>query len=360
MESCTLTSLARTAGLGVSTVSYALRDSPKIPPATRERVKRLAEKLGYRPHPAVSALMAHVKAGRQPRHPTKLAFVWTEPDPVRRQTPFHRQSIAGARQRAQERGYLLEEFQLFERGMTSARLSAILKARGITGVVFSGCESSTSFHLEMDWPWHSAAIIGNARCTPELHRAGYHHFMGMRHIMAEFAARGYRRPVAVLESFVNERGSRTLEGAFLTYHPSPSRARQSLILVEDMNPAVLRPWLARRQPDAIVVIRYSTIAPIRKMFGPRQGQTGFAVISIEEGLGTASGIDPGHEMVAANAVDLVIGQMLRNETGIPEHPRQLLFAGHWVEGASLRARADGQAGPSQVSTARSENLAVPR
>jgi DNA-binding LacI/PurR family transcriptional regulator len=304
--------------------------------------------------------MSHVKAGRQPRDPTKIAFVWTEPNTAKLQTPFHRQSIAGARKRAQERGYLLEEFRLFERGMTSARLSSILRARGITGVVFSGCESSTSFHLEMDWRWHAAAIIGNARCTPELHRAGYHHFMGMRRVMAELAARDYKRPVAVLESFVNERASRTLEAAFLAYHPAPARARAAMLLVEEVNGAVVRPWLARQRPDVIVVIKYSMIAPLRKLLGARPADVGFAVISIEEGPGSCAGIDPGHDMVAANAVDLVIGQMLRNETGIPEHPRQLLFAGHWFEGASLRPRRDGASEAPQVSAARSEDLSVAR
>ncbi|HEU5079461.1 MAG TPA: LacI family DNA-binding transcriptional regulator [Opitutaceae bacterium] len=343
MDSCTLTSLARAARLGVSTVSYALRDSPKIPPVTRDRVKRLADQMGYRPHPTVAALMAHVKAGRQPIAPTKIAFVWTEQNPASLNTPFNRQSIAGARRRAQERGYQLDEFRLFERGMTSTRLSQMLRARGITGVVFSGCESSTSFHLEMNWAWHSAAIIGNARCTPELHRAGHHHFLGMRRIMSELDERGYRRPVAVLESVVNERASRTHEAAFLAYHPAPSRARAALIQVLQVEPAVLRPWLKKQRPDVIIVSKHGMIAPIRKLLGAAGATMSFVVISIEESLGTASGVDPGHEMVAANAVDLVIGQMLRNETGIPEHPKELLFAGHWVEGSTLRPQPRGAA-----------------
>ena len=44
------------------------------------------------------------------------------------------------------------------------------------------------------------------------------------------------------------------------------------------------------------------------------------------------------EMVAANAVDLVIEQLLQNELGVPANPKELLFDGHWVEGTSLCAR----------------------
>jgi hypothetical protein len=135
---------------------------------------------------------------------------------------------------------------------------------------------------------------------------------------------------------VNERASRTHEAAFLAYHPAPSRARAALVQVLQGEPAVLRPWLKKQRPDVIIVSKHGMIAPIRKLLGAAGAAMSFVVISIEESLGTASGVDPGHEMVAANAVDLVIGQMLRNETGIPEHPKELLFAGHWVEGSTLR------------------------
>lgn len=342
MGTCTLSTLARASGFGISTVSYALRDNPKIPPETRASIKALAEKMGYRPHPAVAALMSHVKAGRQPKALTKLAFVWIEPGASGRSTPFHRQSLSGARRRAQERGYVLEEFHLFEPGMTSLRLSQILHARGINGIVFSGCEQNTSFHLEMHWDWHCAAIIGNARCTPELHRAGHYHFMGMRRIMTELAARGYRRPAVILESMVNERASRTMEAAFLAYHPTPDRARAALTTVP--RPAIeLARWLRQLKPDAIIVSKHHMVAPVRKLLGAKRTGMGFAVVSIEENPSRASGVDPGHEMVAANAVDLVIDQLLQNSMGIPENPKELLFDGHWIEGNSLRPSAKAHA-----------------
>lgn len=338
MESCTLTAIARAANLAVSTVSYALRNNPKIPPATRQRIRRLAEQMGYKAHPAVATLMAHIKASRLPKSPTKIAFVWIEQDVAGLNSLFNRQSVAGARQRAQERGYLLEEFRLFDEGMTSRRLSDILKARGITGIVFSGCDRRTSIRLEMDWDSHSAALIGNARCTPELHRAGHYHYMGMRRIMLELVARGYQRPAAVLESVVNERASRTWEAAFLAYHPAPSRARPALIKMPAMDPKVLAPWLKKCRPDALIVTKHVFIAPLRKILGPLGVGMGLAVISLEEKNTDVSGVDPGHQMVAANAVDLVIGQLLRNETGIPAEPKELLFDGHWVEGRSLHPR----------------------
>lgn len=105
----TLTAVARACGLSVSAVSYALRGAPNIPPATADRVRRTAETLGYRPHPRVAELMAHIRRARQPGPGERLAFVWMD-------APFRCRPFAtlwaGARDRAEQLGFALEEFWL--------------------------------------------------------------------------------------------------------------------------------------------------------------------------------------------------------------------------------------------------------
>ena len=44
----TMEQIAALAGVSTITVSRALRDSPSVTPATRERIKTLAEAAGYR------------------------------------------------------------------------------------------------------------------------------------------------------------------------------------------------------------------------------------------------------------------------------------------------------------------------
>ena len=61
----TLRDIAKDAGCTNATVSLALRESPRISPETRARVREVAAKLGYRPDPMLSALAAH----RWKRHP---------------------------------------------------------------------------------------------------------------------------------------------------------------------------------------------------------------------------------------------------------------------------------------------------
>lgn len=55
MSRVTLQDLARITDLSVSTVSLALRDSPRIAPKTKERVQEVAEQLGYRAAPFASS-----------------------------------------------------------------------------------------------------------------------------------------------------------------------------------------------------------------------------------------------------------------------------------------------------------------
>lgn len=50
--------VAREAGVSVTTVSHALNDKGRLNPETRERVREIAHRLGYRPNPAARSLVS--------------------------------------------------------------------------------------------------------------------------------------------------------------------------------------------------------------------------------------------------------------------------------------------------------------
>ena len=50
--------VAREAGVSVTTVSHALNGKGRLHPATRQRVREVAERLGYRPNPAARSLVS--------------------------------------------------------------------------------------------------------------------------------------------------------------------------------------------------------------------------------------------------------------------------------------------------------------
>ena len=58
---------ARQAEVSASTVSLALRNSPKIPEKTKRRIREMARREGYRPNVKVTELTSEVRSSRRPR-----------------------------------------------------------------------------------------------------------------------------------------------------------------------------------------------------------------------------------------------------------------------------------------------------
>src|SRR5688572_33380851 len=99
----TLKQIALRAHVSRATVSYALRNHPKIPRETREHIQTVARALGYRPNPRVAGLMAHIRRGRSRPFGERIAFVWVHTTREEAQrSAFLRAVIAGARARAEQ------------------------------------------------------------------------------------------------------------------------------------------------------------------------------------------------------------------------------------------------------------------
>jgi LacI family transcriptional regulator len=126
--------VAERAGVSKNTVSLALRGSPRIPVETRERVEAAAKALGYQRNAAVGVLMAELRRSGSARFEATLALLNANEDPEAfRKHPTVPVYVAGARKRAAELGYGLDEFWLHDPDISGKRLASILKARGIRG-----------------------------------------------------------------------------------------------------------------------------------------------------------------------------------------------------------------------------------
>lgn len=132
--------VAEAAGVHRTTVSLALRDSPRLPAARREEIKRVAEHLGYRPNPMVSALMTSRVSRREPKHQATLAFISVDQEvplgwPDTNTT--YGMMFRGARDRARRRGYLLTPFWIGDPKLQGERFAKIMTARSIHGLLIA-------------------------------------------------------------------------------------------------------------------------------------------------------------------------------------------------------------------------------
>lgn len=335
----TIKEIAAGAGLSLATVSYALRSHPKIPKATREHVMRVAQELGYRPNPRVATLMAHIRRARGPSAGERIAFVWVHtPREETREDPFLRLVLAGARQRAEQLGYHLEEFWTEERGMSDRRLSNILKSRGITGVLFSPVVHEVTVALDFEWEAFACAVIGHARWEPELHHAGHHHYHAMRSTLEQLERLGCKRPAVILNPEVNERGRRAWQAAFLVFHPTPQKAPTLVLPKMPATAAEMRRWLRLHAPDVLILHRANMVRRVRAWLKPGD-PTRLCCLHWSPDLQDVPGINQRFDLVAGNAVDLVVSQLIANERGLPEIPRVTLFPGQWTVPAGTPAAA---------------------
>ena len=74
MSQPTLSEIAAKAGVSVATVSLALRGVGLVGRDTTERVKAIAEELGYRPNPLLASLATRRFRSRQSTEGTPLAI----------------------------------------------------------------------------------------------------------------------------------------------------------------------------------------------------------------------------------------------------------------------------------------------
>src|SRR4051812_25070839 len=58
--------IAEMAGVSIATVSLALNDHPRIPDATRRRVRAAARRIGYKANTKVAELMGQIRSSRVP------------------------------------------------------------------------------------------------------------------------------------------------------------------------------------------------------------------------------------------------------------------------------------------------------
>lgn len=336
-----LRSLARRLGLSATTVSEALRGVPRVAAATAGRVQEEARRAGYRRNPLAGAVMAQVRRADVGAFRGALAALdLEEPDRPRGSAAFHGAVVAGAGRRAAALGFSLVRLTLGPRGLPAARLNAVLAARGASGVLVLPAFREPRLE-EIDWSRLAGIYLDRVIERPALHGASVDHHTAMRLALGELAARGYRRPGLVLQRRQDERLQHRLEGSFLAccaHHPGLEPA--PLLLADQLEDRLVIEWFRRHRPDAVLAHRPETMDLLRRA-GARVPRTvGFVSLNRAMlGPRAAAGLDLRPDLLGSLGVDLLVGQILRGERGVPEVPSHTSYPARWVDGPTLRPRA---------------------
>jgi LacI family transcriptional regulator len=340
MRTVTLQDVADRARVHRSTVALALRDHPRIPAETRQRIRALAEKLGYRLNPLVAALMKSRRSGDAVKH-VSLAFVTNYPtrDGWRPEHHDRPDFFPGAIARARDFGYRLDPFWLAEPGMTPARFCDILTARGIHGIII-GRLPPGQHAIELLWERFSCVALGMTLRSPRLHHVTENHFDTAMQAMQQCLDRGYQRVgFAFTDANDSPRVGDRWVGAYLLQQQKV-RARDRLPLCPG-SPATseqFAAWFERHRPDALLVNHAPPVVAWLRGLGlavPRD--VGLVELEDHPDAGS-SGVYYDPAKIGALAVDMLVGLMHRNEKGVPADQHEILLSGEWREGTTLPPR----------------------
>ncbi|MEI8310547.1 MAG: LacI family DNA-binding transcriptional regulator [Verrucomicrobiota bacterium] len=326
-----LADIAREAKVHITTVSLALRDSPRLPATTKSRIQELARKLGYQPDPMLSALTAY-------RHNAKIkkaqgTLAWIAESRAIKFELYHQ----GALQRCEELGYKLDRFALRE--MRPARLSKVLRARNIQGLLFAP-QARNRAHLNLAWEEFSAVTFGFTLARPQLHVVTNAQYRSARMGMRALRSCGYRRIGFISTHNTEERTDQNFSSGYMVEQARLKKCDRipMLIFKDNSREEQLRDlsaWHRKYQPDAILD-HYNQVPFYMRELGISYDQCGLATLVRANDETELAGVNQNDLVIGRTAVDFVVGMIHRNERGIPEIPFRLLVQGTWFDGKSIK------------------------
>ncbi len=324
----TMRDIAREVGVSVSTVSKALRDDPSLPESRCRGIQQTARRLGYRPNPLVATLMAQLHHHRRRDDPHQIAWLdlW-EGDPVGFTTFNVGPSLEGARERAIELGYHIEVYRPAVEHITFAHLTRVLATRGHWGIIVPPVPDRHQ-KLPLDMKRLAAVTIGTSLKSPIIHRVSPNHFQAGLLAFKKMRGMGFRRVGMLLTASMNARVGGTWLGAFLSANAGLPPAEQTTPLILGLKTSgTVASWVARERPDA-VLLADSTLAD-EWLHQTRRGVRSIGWLIRPPGRNAYSGVDYDPEHLGRLAVDVVVGQIHRNERGSPTIPHTTVIDASW-------------------------------
>jgi LacI family transcriptional regulator len=337
----TLQDIANVTGFGRTTISLALRGHPRIPAATRETIREAAQRLGYRSNPLVAALMTQTRDKRRV-HRERIALVTRLNQAISRMgSPYHHLVYKGILAQAAEHGFDIEEFH-YDVGapMSDRRLSQVLVARGIHGVLFfPGNPKVGDVFPALEWENFSTVVIGYGMRRLELHQVSSDYTYDMDLALERVSAHGDQRVGLVIPPLLEELTDRSWTARYLVYQSAlPASRRLPLLMMKghgmELDRVVFMDWLRRARPGTIITSSSNEIARWLREEERRVPEDVKIIHLLKREESPFAGIDPQTVEVGAAAIQLLISLLQTNQRGRPKFPRAITIKGLWSAGTS--------------------------
>lgn len=331
----TLKQVATEAGVHFSTVSLALKNDPRLPASTREKIQALAARLGYVPDAAMSALCAYRNSRRPASIQSGLAYLTDMPGADSFAAAVYRH----AKEQAARLGYHLMEFNLRSPGVTLEHFKNVWWNTGLKGVLIGPFIDPQTV---LPGPWERWPVVayGHSVPDPQFNRAVLNHFQNLLLHLNTLRARGYRRIGLCLPRPLSERTAGQLHAAYLLDQARHPDKKPAAILGDASEDAgSLAAWVRAEQLDAVIAhpLQYEMLVA----GGWRiPEQLAFSLLTwkhYEPETGVAfAGFDTKTEVLAANAIHFLVSLIHEQALGLLNPPRYYMISGEFHPGETVR------------------------
>ena len=331
--------IAERLGISIATVSMALRDQPRIPVTTRERVKRTADEMGYQPVPLLRSLSDYSRAKRRPSQLLPLGWInaWSQPGKLLK----HREYGGywrGACEAASQMGYHLEEFHLHPK-IPLKELNRRLRIKGFRGLLLPPAGDPAALR---HFPWEKYHVVSLSHCTstPATHLVAPDRVGNCSLAFDMMRKRGYRRIGFLTDKFPATINDKLSVAGFLSAQLElPKNEHLPVFTTRDQPlPHQLFQWVACHQLDAILT-DLPDAARVLKQTGLRIPQDLGLAFSCRSRSLASAGIDCHPEEVGRIGFEVLkraIGGYLNQEFKV-----RVAVNGHWRDGGTLPHRPEG-------------------
>lgn len=329
----TLKDIASKAGVTVACVSLALRDSPQIATATKARIRKLADEIGYAPDPALTALAAY-RSRVQPDHfRSVLACVIDGKSQDSLKTTWPSMSV-----RAHELGYEAQKFVLSEPMNDWELLLRVLRSRGIRGVLLAPRVRYDEAFPEVATEAFCFVTIGYSVRLDGIHRVSTNQYLDMLRHVGELKNLGYQRPGLWVPENADGRVNQQFSSGYLAAFLPGGEPPAPILHADASSQRVLHAWVRDHKIDVVIGLPHHL--PLLRAAGfSIPEKLGFSTYNWHGGkevLGM-SGMDYRPAQLASNAVDVLHSALLNNRYGLSNDAPLTVFNARMVRGKTTKS-----------------------
>ena len=351
-----LKDIAEKAGLSVAAVSMALKNHRSLPIKTIDKVKALADEMGYAPDPALSALAAHRSRLRVRKDFSVIGLVsnWSTEN-AWTQLPSAQAVIEGARARALELGFTIQHLWSKADNLSPSRFDQILQTRGIRGLILAPFEHPED-QLDLDWKQYSVVTIEKPFHYTHFHHVVQNHYSDLLLAWQKIRERRYKRIGLVVRDDLANRWSHQWESAHNLAQFSSNTREETIPTLQlkgqdtDEHVELVKSWLQLFKPDA-VLSRCDCFFEAADFLGLKiPNDLGYVSLNVTDDVEGVSGIHQHRDVMGATAIDVLNSLLQRNFRGEHEVSIGTQIDGSWREGYSLPERMAHPTGVEPVTS----------